>query len=188
MTNDIHKSKRVRIIKFIIGGILVSFAGYRFLNIVNTSPIWATYPGLAVLIIGIVNILKGILGKGDSKMTRTIETSIGIIGIGVGLFVKAYISDTSSSFTLLIFLFLIIQSIGFIATGITQSNKSKAIRIPKIIVGAGIIASLIRTFFEFHDLPIKLLTILLSINILIIGIEMITCAINHKTVQSASSQ
>jgi len=177
MTTDIQKAKRVRIIKFIIGGILVGFAGYRFLNIANISPIWATYPGLAVLLIGIINILKGILSKGDSKTTRTIETGIGIIGIVVGVFVKAYVSDTSSSFTLLISLFLIIQGIGFIATGITQSKKSKAIRIPKIIIGASIMVVLIGAFFEFHDLPIKLISILLSINILTIGIEVITSAI-----------
>jgi uncharacterized membrane protein HdeD (DUF308 family) len=187
MAVDVRKAKRVKIIKFIIGGILVGFAGYRFLNISNISSIWATYPGLAVLIIGIINILKGIFSKGDSKMTRTMEAGIGIIGIVVGVFVKAYISDASSSFTLLIFLFLIIQSIGFIATGITQSNKSKAIRIPEIIIGAGIIVSLIGTFFQFHDLPMKLLTILLSINILIIGIEIITSTISHKIVQSSSS-
>ena len=118
---------------------------------------------------------------------KNYRACIGIIGIAVGVFVKAFISDTSSSFTWLIFLFLIIQSIGFIATGITQSNKSKAIRIPKIIIGAGIMVALIGTFFEFHDLPIKLLTILLSINILIIGIEVITSAISRKIVQSSSS-
>jgi uncharacterized membrane protein HdeD (DUF308 family) len=187
MTIDIQRAKRARVIKFIIGGILISFVGYRFLNIDTTTPIWATYPGLAVLIIGIINILKGIFSKGDSKATRTIEVGIGIIGIVVGVFVKTSILDTSSSFTLLIFLFLIIQSVGFIATGITQSNKSKAIRIPKIIVGAGIMISLIGTFFEFHDLQIKVLTILLSINILIIGIEIITSALSHKIVQSSSS-
>jgi len=185
---DVQKSKRIRIIKFIIGGILVGFAIYRFVNITNVSPIWSTYPGLAVLIIGIINILQGILSKSDSKITRTIETSIGIIGIVVGIFVKAFISDASSSFTWLIFLFLIIQSVGFIATGITQSNKSKAIRIPKSIIGAGIITSLIGTIFELHNLPITEITILLSINILLIGIGIISSAINHKIVQSSSSQ
>ncbi len=179
------KSKRARIIKFIIGGILVGFAVYRFVNITNVSPIWTTYPGLAVLIIGIVNILQGILSKSDSKMTRTIEMSIGVIGIVVGVFVKAFISDTSSSFTWLISLFLIIQSVGFIATGITQSKKSKAIRIPKIIIGVGIMISLIGTFFELHNLPVTEITILLSINILIIGIEVITSALSHEIVQSS---
>jgi uncharacterized membrane protein HdeD (DUF308 family) len=187
MTTDIQKAKRVRIIKFIIGGILIGFAIYRFINITNVSPIWTTYPGLAVLIIGIVNILQGVLSKADSKTTRIIETGIGIIGIAVGVFVKAYISDTSSSFTSLISLFLIIQSVGFIATGITQSNKSKAIRIPKIIIGVGIMVALIGTFFELHNLPITEITILLSINILIIGIEIITSTISHKIVQSPAS-
>lgn len=180
---DIQKSKRVRIIKFIIGGFLVSFAAYRFLNIANVSPIWTTYPGLAVLIIGIINILQGILSRGDSKMTRTIETGIGIIGIVVGVFVKAYISDTSLSFTWLIFLFLIVQSVGFIATGITQNNKSKAIRIPKIIIGAGIITALLGTFFEVHDLPKTEITILLSINLFIIGVEIIIGAIKHNKIE-----
>jgi len=182
MTMDIQKSKRVRIIKFIIGGFLVSFAVYRVLNITNVTPIWTTYPGLAVLVIGIINMLKGIFSKGDSKITRTIETGIGIIGIVVGVFVKAYVSDTSLSFTWLIFLFLIVQSVGFIATGITQSGKSKAIRIPKITIGAGIIVSLVGTFFEVHDLPITELTILLSINLFIIGMEIIIGAIKHRKI------
>jgi uncharacterized membrane protein HdeD (DUF308 family) len=186
MTIDLRKAKRVRIIKFIIGGILVIFAGYRFLNINNVSPIWTTYPGLAVLIIGIVNILQGILSKGDSKITRTIETSIGVSGIVVGVFVKVFISDTSSSFTWLISLFLIIQSVGFITTGITQVKKSKAVRIPKITIGTGIMITLIGIFFEFHDMPIKLITILLSINVLIIGIEIITSAISSKKIRSSS--
>ena len=187
MTSDIQKAKRVRIIKFIIGGFLVSFAGYRIINISNTSPIWITYPGLAVLIIGIINILKGILSKSDSKMTRTIETTMGVIGISIGVFVKAYISDTSSSFTLLIFLFLIIQGVGLIVTGITQSNKLKTIRIPKIVIGFGIIVTLTGTFFELHDLPIKVIFILLSINILILGIEIVTSTISHKIAQSSQS-
>jgi len=155
------------------------FLWVSFFTIVNTSPFWVTHPGIAVLVIGSVNILKGILSKGDSKMTRT----IGIIGIIMGLFVKAYITDTSSMLTWFIFLFLIIQGVGFIATGITQSGKAKATRIPKIVIGASIIAILTGMFFVYHDLPIRLLTILLSINIFIIGIEIITGAISHKIVK-----
>lgn len=187
MITDVQKAKRVRIIKFIIGGILVGFAIYRFVNITNVSPIWFTYPGLVVLIIGIINILQGTLSKRDSKITRTIETGIGIIGIVIGVFVKTVISDTTLSFTWLIFLFLTIQSVGFIATGITQTKKSKAVRIPKIIIGSGIMTSLIGTFAELHNLPITEITILLSINILIIGIEIITSAISNKIFQNSSS-
>ncbi|HMK33364.1 MAG TPA: hypothetical protein VK431_07070 [Nitrosopumilaceae archaeon] len=180
MAMDAQKSKRIKIIKFIIGGLLVGFSGYRFIDIASVSPFWATHPGIAVLVIGIVNIFQGILSKGDSKMTRTIETGIGISGIVVGLFAYAYITDTSSMLSWLISLFLIIQSVGFIVTGFTQSGKSKAIRIPKIIIGAGIIITLTGSFFVYHDLPITLITILLTINLFIIGMEIITSAISHK--------
>ena len=183
MTTDLRKSNRIKIIKFILGGILVGFAVYRFINIANVSPIWTTYPGIAVLVIGIINILKGILSKNDSKLTRTIETGIGVCGIVVGLIVKAYMSDTSSMLTWLSSLFLIIQGIGFIATGFTQRKKSKAIRIPKIIIGVGIIAALTESFLAYHDLPIKLITILLSINLIILGMEIITSAIDQKIVK-----
>ena len=185
MTIDIQKSKRIRNIKFILGGILVGFSIYRCINIANTSPFWATYPGIAVLAIGIVNILKGIFSKSDSRMTRTIESGIGVIAIVVGILVEAYISDTSSRLIWFISLFLFIQGVGFIATGITQGVKSKTTRIPKIIVGTGIIVALIGWFFEYHDLPIPMITILLSINLFTIGMEIIVGAINHKIIKGS---
>lgn len=185
MTADIQKFKRVRSIKFAIGGFLVGYSGYRFLTIANASPLWTTHPGLAVLAIGIINILKGILSKGDSKITRTIEACIGICAITVGLLVLSYISDTSSKFTWFISLFLIIQGIGLIATGITQSTKSKKIRIPKIATGIGIIATLAGSFFEYHDLTISVLTVLLSINLFVTGMEITMGAIIHKTMKNS---
>lgn len=185
VTADIQKSKRTKTVKFIIGGIAVGFSGYRFLNITNITPVAVTYPGLAVLVIGVVHILKGILSKSDSKITRTIETSIGIIAIVVGLFVKAYMTDSSSKLTWFISLFLIIQSVGFIATAITQRGKSKAIRIPKIIAGAGIIVTLTGLLFEYHDLSIPTVNIFLSITLLVTGMEIIIDAISHKIVKNS---
>jgi uncharacterized membrane protein HdeD (DUF308 family) len=182
---EIQKSKRARTIKFIIGGIAIGFSGYRFLNVANASSVAITYPGLAVLVIGIVNILKGILSKGDSKLTRTIETSIGIIAILFGLFLKVYIDDTSTQLTLFISLFLIIQSVGFIATGITQRGKSKVTRIPKIILGASIIAILTGLLLEYQNLSITMINILLSINLFTMGMDFIMDAISQKTVRKS---
>lgn len=180
---DIQKSKRTRTLKFIIGGFLLGFSGYRFLNISNTSPLAVTYPGIAVLVIGSVNILKGILGKDDSKLTRTIEISIGIIAIVVGIFLKVYIPDTSTQLTLFISLFLIVQSIGFIATGITQSGKPQVTRIPKIIIGASIIVTLTGLLLEYQNLSITMISILLSINMFTTGMDFIMDSINHKSVK-----
>lgn len=179
---NIQKSNWVRIIKFIIGGIAVVFSGYRFFNITNASPFFATYPGIVVLVIGTVNILKGILNKGDSKMTRTIEIGIGIIAIIVGLFVKVYLTDASSSLIWFIFLIIIIQGSGFVAIGITRSGGTKTTRISKIVIGVAIL-TLTGLLFEYHDLSIITMGILLSINLLINGIEIITGAIGHKIVK-----
>ena len=134
----IQKSERLKTIKIIIGGIIIVFSGYRFFNIINPSPFFVMYPGIAVLAIGIINILKGILNKGESKTTKSIDISIGVIGIAVGLFIK-FFTDASTSSISLIILFIIIQGAGFVGTGITQRGKTKAIRIPKIIIGVSVV-------------------------------------------------
>lgn len=180
---NIQKSERVRIIKFITGGIIVGLSGYRFFNITNPSPFFVTHPGIVVLLIGIINILIGILNKGDSKMTRTIEVGIGIIAIAVGFFVfVVYQTDVSSRSSWLLFLFIIIQGVRFIGTGITQRSKAKAIRISKITIGIMFII-LIGLLLKYPDLSIVMISGLLSINLLIIGIEIITGAIGHKIVK-----
>lgn len=142
------------------------------------------YPGIAVLVIGIVNILKGILNKDESKTVKSIDIGIGSIGISVGLFVKFYLTDTSSSSILLIFLFIIIQGAGFVGEGITQRNITKAIRIPKIIIGVSIVP-LIGLSLAYPDWSLILMTGLLSTKMLLIGIEIIKGAIGKKTINSS---
>jgi uncharacterized membrane protein HdeD (DUF308 family) len=178
----IQKSQKLKIIKIIIGGILIAFSGYRFFNITNPSPFFVMYPGIAVLVIGIVNILKGILNKGESKTTKSIDTSIGVIGIAVGLFVK-FFTDASTSSISLIILFIIIQGAGFVGTGITQKSKSKAIRIPKIIVGVSVVP-VIGLSFTYPDWSLILISGLLSIKMLLTGIEIIASTAENKIAKS----
>ena len=175
----IQKSELVRIIKFIIGGFAIVFSGYRLFNITNAVPFSLTHPGIAVLVVGIVDIVKGILSKSDSKTTRTIEIGTGIIAIIVGLFVMVYLTDVSSRTTWFIFLFVIIQGTGFVLTGITQRAKAKAIRISKIVIGVTLIA-VTGLLFEYNDLSKTMISILLSINLLVIGIDIFTGATSHK--------
>ncbi len=180
----IQKFQQLKIIKIGIGGILLVFAGYRFSNITNPSPFFAMYPGIAVLVIGIVNILKGILNKDESKIVKSIDIWIGSIGIAVGLFVKFYLTDTSSSSILLIFLFIIIQGAGFVAAGITQRNIAKAIRIPKIIIGVSVVP-LIGLSLAYPDWSLILISGVLSTKMLLTGIEIITSAVGKKVVKSS---
>jgi uncharacterized membrane protein HdeD (DUF308 family) len=169
----VQKSEILKIIKIIIGSTAIVFAGYRFFNITNPSPFFATYPGIAILVISIINILKGFLNKEGPKNAKSIDIGIGIIGIVVGLFVKLVLTDSSSSSNSLIFLFLIIQGAGFVGTGITQREKTKALRIPKIIIGISVIPVILLSLPN-PDLSIILITGVLSFKILLTGIEIIS--------------
>ena len=141
------------------------------------------YPGIAVLVIGIVNILKGILSKEESKTTKSIDISIGVIGIAVGLFVK-FFTDSSTSSISLIILFIIIQGAGFVGTGITQRGKTKAIRISKIIIGISVVP-VIGLSFAYPDWSLILISGLLSIKMLLTGIEIIAGGIGNKIAKSS---
>jgi len=176
---NIQKSELVRIIKFVIGGFAIVFSGYRLFNITNVVPFALTYPGIAVLVIGIVDIVKGVLSKSDSKMTGTIEIGIGIIAIIVGLFIMVGPTDFSSRTTWFLLLFVIIQGAGFVLTGITKKDKVKAIRISKIVIGVTLIA-VSGVVFEYGNLSETMISILLSINLLVIGIEIFIGATSHK--------
>ena len=179
----IQKSQKLKIIKNIIGGTLIAFSGYRFFNIINPSPFFVMYPGIAVLVIGIVNILKGILNTDESKTTKSVDISIGVIGIAVGLFVK-FFTDASTSSISLVILFIIIQGAGFVGTGITQKGKSKAIRIPKIIVGVSVVP-VIGLSFAYPDWSLVLISGLLSIKMLLTGIEIIVGAMGNKIAKNS---
>jgi len=179
----IQKSQKVKIIKIVLGASILVFSGYRFFNITNPSPFFVMYPGLAVLAIGIITILKGILNKEEFKTTKSVDISIGVIGIAIGLFVK-FFTDTSTSSISLIILFLIINGVGFLGTGITQRGKTKAIRIPKIIIGVSVVP-VIGLSFAYPDWSLMLISGLLSIKMLLIGIEIITDAIGKKIAKSS---
>lgn len=167
-------------LKIVLGVSILVFSGYHFFNITNPSPFFVIYPGLAVLAIGIITILKGILNK-ESKTTKFIDISIGVIGIAVGLFVK-FFTDASTSSISLIILFIIIQGAGLVGTGITQKDKTKAIRIPKIIIGVSVVP-VIGLSFAYPDWLLILVIGLLSIKMFLIGIEIIKGAIDDKAVK-----
>lgn len=179
----IHKPERLKIIKLVLGGIVFILSGYQFFNITNPSPFYVMYPGIAVLVIGIINLLKGIFKKKDSKTTRSIEICIGIIAIVVGLFVFAvFQDDVISRSSWLFFLFIIIQGVGFIGTGITQRNRAKVIRI--LIITLGIIFIILTgLFLKNPDMSHGMISVLLSINLFLIGMEIISDTRGNKIVK-----
>lgn len=175
----IQKSNQLKIIKIIIGASLLALTIYRLFNIFNPSPLFVMYPGIAVLVISIVDILKGILNK--SKTIKSIDIGIGSVGISIGLFV--YLINTQSSSISLIVLFVIIQGAGFVGEGISQRNIAKAIRIPKIIIGVSVIPTL-GLSLVYPDWSLILISGLLSMKMLLTGIDIITNATEKKPASS----
>lgn len=169
----IQKSERSKVIKIVLCGIVLILSGYLFFNMTNPSPFYMTYPGIAVLAIGIIDILKGIFTKKNSKTTRSIETSIGIIAIVVGVFIfLVFQDDVISRSSLLFFLFMIIRGVGFIGTGITQRHRAKVIRTLTIMIG--IIFMILSGLFKNNPgMSYAMISGLLSLNLLLIGIEII---------------
>ena len=175
----IPKSELLKTIKIIIGGIAIIFSGYSLFNITNKIPFFFTHPVIAVFVNGIVHILKGILNKEESNTTKLIDIGIGIIAIIVGFFVMVYLTDASYTPIWFIFLFVIIQGSGFVVTGITRRGKAKAIRISKIVIGI-IVVTLTGFLLKYPELSLTILSGMLSVNLLLIGIELITGTTSHK--------
>lgn len=176
----IQKYERVKIIKFVFGGFFIVLSGCHFFNLI--TPAYVIYPGMMVLAIGIIGILKGILKKKDSKIIRSIETGVGISAIVVGLFIFiVFHNDVTTRSSWLFFLFIIIQGIGFILTGITQINKARAISLLLVVLGI-IFIFLTGLYFTYPVLSHQMIGVLLSIHLFLIGIEIITSSRGKKTV------
>lgn len=161
--------------------------GYHLFNITNPSPFYIAYPGLAVLAVGTMNILKGIFKKKDSKTTRSIETGIGITAIVVGVLVfTAFQTDVLLRSSWLLSLFVIIQGVGFVGRGITQRNKAKMFRISMILIGIAFIVST-ELLSTYPDRAHVMIGVLLSLHLFLIGIEIITGAMGNKIAKSSQS-
>ena len=185
MTSDIPKSStRLRIIQFVAGGIAIVLSGYRLSNLTTASPSFLTHPGIALLVIGIGTMVKGILNSGNSKTTKAIEIGIGIIAIIGGLLTMMISITTSSRLTWSISLFILIYGAGLVVTGITRRGKANAVRISKIVIGV-IVVTLTGLVLEYPGLSITMMSALSSTNLLLSGIEIIiTGAIGHKIVRT----
>ncbi len=181
----IQKSERSKVIKIVLSGIILILSGYLFFNMTNPSPFYMMYPGIAVLAIGIIDILKGIFTKKNSKTTRSIEIGVGITAIVVGFFIfVVFQDDIISRSSSLFFLFMIIRGVGFIGEGITQRHRAKVIRTLTIMIG--IIFMILSGLFKNNpDMSYSMISGLLSLNLLLIGIEIIVDIRGNKVLKKS---
>lgn len=173
----------VRIIQFVTGGIAIALSGYVLANPVPTTWFLLAFLGISLLVVGISSIIKGISHRSDSKGTRAINIGIGIVAIVGGFFAFAHPIAALSSLIWFISIFVFIYGAGLMASGFARHNLGTGARIARIIIGA-IVLILSGLLLEFPGLALTMMIMLLSVNLLIQGIErIISGAVGYRIVK-----
>gem|GEM_PF-1348950 len=184
VTFEVQKSPTwMRILQFVTGGIAIALSGYVLANPIATSWFVLTFLGISLLVVGISSMINGFFHRSTSKGHRVIEIIIGIVAIIGGFFTVAHPIAALASLIWFASLFVLIFGAGLVATGIARRDQSKGARIAKIIIGI-IVVILSGTLLEYPGLTLSMMLILLSINLLIQGIDrIISGAIGHRIIR-----
>lgn len=163
----------LRIIQIIMGGIAIALSGFVLANPISTAWFFLLFLGISLIVVGIANIIGGILHSTSPKSTRAINIGIGIVAIIGGFITLVHPVAALISLIWFISIFVFIYGAGLIATGISQHYMGKGARIARIVIGA-IVMILSGLLLEYPGLTLSMMVIFLSINLFIQGIENIT--------------
>jgi uncharacterized membrane protein HdeD (DUF308 family) len=169
-------SKGIRISQIVLGGIAIALS---LAVIVNPGVGIATLTfllSITLLVVGIERLVTGItiLSK-HSKSSRFGNIALGALAALLGITVLAFPLFTTGVLVTLLALGLLFTGIARIIHGISDKNISKWSK--GFLVGVGIL-SLAVSFMVFASptLGVFLLTLVLGINLLIIGIQSVAYA------------
>jgi uncharacterized membrane protein HdeD (DUF308 family) len=135
---------------------------------------------ISLLLVGTFTMIRGISNKVVPKGIRAFEVSIGISAIIGGLYSLIHLNQESITQIWLVSLFFIAYGSGDIITGFT-SHKAKVVKIEKISVGITIL-TLTGILLAYNGLSLTLIVVLHSINLLIMGIEIIREGVTHHKI------
>ena len=173
-----RSSKGIRISQIVLGGIAIALS---LAVIVNPGVGIATLTfllSITLLVVGIERIVTGIttLSK-HSKSSRFGNIALGALAAILGIAVLAFPLFTTAVLVTLLALGLLFTGIARIIHGISDKNISKWSK--GFLVGVGILSLAVSFMvFAFPALGVFLLTLVLGINLLIIGIQSVAYAIS----------
>jgi uncharacterized membrane protein HdeD (DUF308 family) len=180
-------SKGIRISQIVLGGIAIALS---LAVIVNPGVGIATITfllSITLLVVGIERIVIGIttttLSK-HSKSSRFGNIALGALAAILGIAVLAFPLFTTGVLVTLLALGLLFTGIARIIHGVSDKNISKWSK--GFLVGVGVL-SLAVSFMviAYPALGVFLLTLVLGINLLIIGIQSVAYAISGHNHQRA---
>jgi len=170
-----------RVLQLVTGGIAIALAGFVLVHPIVTTLFLLVFLGIALIALGVSNIVDGISIKRMSKTSRAIEAIIGVAAIIGGFFALTHPIVALVSLIWLVTLFVFISGAGLVATGISRANKSKGIRITGIILGS-IVLVCSGVLLAFPGLALPVMIMLLSISLFMNGMDRIISAAIGKII------
>ncbi|NOJ29237.1 MAG: hypothetical protein DA328_03610 [Nitrososphaeraceae archaeon] len=172
----------LRIVQIILGIIAIGLSLYVILNPPLALSYVITLLSIILIITGIERIVHGISSDESSKSSKVGNIILGIVGIGFGIFVSAYPVFTTGLLLTIMAIGLLAIGIARIITGLYAKESPKWLKALMIISGsiAIIVAILV---FAYPSLGVVLLTLIVSISLLIIGIDSLIQGVSGRKIK-----
>lgn len=173
----------LRIAQIILGIIAIGLSLYVILNPALALAYMITILSITLIITGIERIVHGLSSsESASKISKMGNIILGIIAIGFGILVATYPGFTTGFLLILMALGLLFIGVARVITGLSQKEIAKWLRIFLIISGSfAIVASII--VFAVPLIGVIFLALIISISLLVIGIDSITQGISGKKIR-----
>ena len=169
--------KGIRISQIVLGGIAIALS---LAVIVNPGVGIATIAfllSITLLVVGIERLVTGFTPSEQSKSSRFGNIGLGALAALLGIAVVAFPLFTTGVLVSLLALGLLFIGIARIIHGISDKNISKWSK--GFLVGVGILSLAVSfTVIAYPAFGVSLLTLVLGINLLIIGIQSVAYAIS----------
>jgi uncharacterized membrane protein HdeD (DUF308 family) len=169
--------KGIRISQIVLGGIAIALS----LAIISSPGVGiATITfllSITLLVVGIERLVTGFTPSEQSKSSRFGNIGLGALAALLGIAVVAFPLFTTGVLVSLLALGLLFIGIARIIHGISDKNISKWSK--GFLVGVGILSLAVSfTVIAYPAFGVSLLTLVLGINLLIIGIQSVVYAIS----------
>jgi len=176
-TTTIKSPKGIRILQIVLGAIAIALSLAVILNPGVGIATLTFLLSITLLVVGIERFVTGITLSKHSKSSRFGNIGLGALAALLGIAVMAFPLFTTGVLVTLLALGLLFTGIARVIHGISDKNTSKWSK--GFVVGVGVL-SLAVSFLVFASpaLGVFLLTLVLGINLLIIGIQSVAYGIS----------
>ena len=169
--------KGIRISQIVLGGIAIALSLAIILSPGVGIATITFLLSITLLVVGIERLVTGFTPSEQSKSSRFGNIGLGALAALLGIAVVAFPLFTTSVLVSLLALGLLFVGIARIIHGLSDKNISKWSK--GFLVGVGILSLAVSfTVIAYPAFGVSLLTLVLGINLLIIGIQSVAYAIS----------